>query len=225
MAVIEIMYHFKNERRGNARRTVLLKAERERERVGLVKLSADPVGCDNIGVGLHKLERTVAVELIEPHGVFGLEAVRGEELHQETHAGLAAERFGHVPRAARADTLDFGELLGAVGQDLQRMRAEAVHEHRRRRRADAAHRAGGEIFIDVLLPHRQRAHRRGRLELFAVARVALPHALDRQPLAGRGERQAAHDRHRLVAADVETENGVAVLLVLEDHAFYRSGEL
>ena len=31
MAVIEIMYHFKNERRGDARGTVLLKAERERE--------------------------------------------------------------------------------------------------------------------------------------------------------------------------------------------------
>ena len=77
----------------------------------------------------------------------------------------------------------------------------------------------------MLLPHRQRAHGRGRLELFAVARVALPRALDRQSLAGRGEGQTAHNRHRLVAADVETENGVAVLLVLEDHAFHRSDEL
>ena len=158
VAVIEIMYHFKNERRGDARGTVLLKAERERERVRLVKLSADAVGRDDVGVGLHELERSVAVELIEPHGIFGLEAVRGKKFHQKPHTGLTAERFGNVPRAARADALDLGELFGAVGQDLQRVRAEAVHEHRRRRRADAAHRTGGEVFIDMLLPHRQRAH-------------------------------------------------------------------
>ena len=81
MAVIEIMYHFKNERRGDARGTVLLKAERERERVRFVKLSADAVGRDDVGVGLHELERAVAVELIEPHGIFGLEAVRGKKFH------------------------------------------------------------------------------------------------------------------------------------------------
>ena len=179
MAVIEIMYHFKNERRGDARRTVLLKAERERERVRLVKLPADAVGRDDVGVGFHEFERAVAIELIKAHGVFGLEAVRGKKLHQKAHAGLAAERFGNVPRAARTDALDLSELFGAVGQNFQRVRTETVHEHRRRCRADAAHRAGGEIFIDVLLPHRQRAHGRGRFELLAVARMALPRALYR----------------------------------------------
>ncbi len=63
MAVIEIMYHFKNERRGDARGLSSSKPSESASASRLVKLSADAVGRDDVGVGLHELKRPVAVEL------------------------------------------------------------------------------------------------------------------------------------------------------------------
>ena len=75
------------------------------------------------------------------------------------------------------------------------------------------------------LPHRKAPPGGGRSELLPVAGMALPHALHRQPLAGSGERQTAHHRDRLVAAHVQPEDGIAVLLVLEYQVFDSAREL
>ena len=75
------------------------------------------------------------------------------------------------------------------------------------------------------LPHRQTAPGGAGFELFAVAWVALPHALHRKSLAGRGKGKAAHHRDGLLASHVQAQNGVAVLLVLEYEVFYRADKL
>ena len=68
-----------------------------------------------------------------------------QKFHHATKAHLLVERGGDLLRAAGGHTLDGRELFRLGFEHLQRFNAKSCDELFRRRRADAAHDAGGEV--------------------------------------------------------------------------------
>ena len=207
---------FIQRRRSDTLRALVVKAVAERQRIRLLKRGADSVRNEYVRVVLHELQGLVAVILVHPQSNDRADVCRGQKLDQAAHARLTAEIGRHGLRLGKGDTLDGRELFRLVLQHVQCITAEARHEQRRRRRADAAHGAPGEIGIDRVRRLRHGALGKLGLELLAVRRVRHPAAGDDHGLARHGIRNTADD-HRLAAVvHVQLEDGVAVFLVLID---------
>ena len=177
---------------------------------------ADGIRNEYVRVVLHELQGLVAVILVHAQGNDRADVGRGQKLDQAAHARLTAEIGRHGFRLGKADALDGRELFRLVLQHVQRITAEARHEQRRRRRADAAHGAPGEVGIDRVRRLRHGALGKLGLELLAVRRVRHPAAGDDHRLTRHGIRNTADD-HRLAAVvHVQLEDGVAVFLILID---------
>ena len=201
-------------RRGDALRTLIVEAVAECQCVRLLKCGADGIRNEYVGVVLHELERIVPVILVHAQGDDRADVRRGQKLDQAAHTGLTAEIRRHCPGLGETDALDRAEFFRLVFEHVERVGTEARHHQRRRRRADTAHGASGEVGVDGIRRLRHGALGKVCLELLAVRRVRHPIAADDHGLARHGIRNAADD-HRLTAVvHVELEHGVAVFLVL-----------
>ena len=211
-----VISKFIQRRRGDTLRALIIKAVAECQRVRLLKRGADGVRNEYVGVVLHELQGLVAVILVHPQSDDRANVRRGQKLDQAAHTCLPPEIGRHGLCLGEADALDGRELFRLVLQHVQRITAEARHEQRRRRRADAAHGAPGEIGIDRVRRLRHGALGKLSLELLTVRRVRHPAAGDDHGLARHGVWNAADD-HRLAAVvHVQLEDGVAVFLILID---------
>ena len=203
-------------RRSDTLRALVVKPVAECQRVRLLKRGADGIRNEYVRVVLHELQGLVAVILVHAQGNDRADVGRGQKLDQAAHARLTAEIGRHGLRLGKADALDGRELFRLVLQHIQCIGTEARHEQRRRRRADAAHGAPGEVGIDRVRRLRHGALGKLGLELLAVRRVRHPVAGDDHRLTRHGIRNTADD-HRLAAVvHVQLEDGVAVFLILID---------
>ena len=183
---------------------------------------APGVGAQEIGVPADGVESPVAVDLPQPDGKDRGQAVLGQEGHQAAQAHVAAEALGNFHGPPGRDALDEAELFRLGGDDIRRLRPEALHEAPGGGGAETLADAGAQVADELLGVLRQAALHLLRPELGAVLGVGLPGAGDAQVLPRRGAGDAAHHRDELPLLRHETEDRVAVLLILEDHALDRA---
>ena len=118
-----------------------------------------------------------------------------------------------------------GDADGVTIDDVKRTVAEAIHDAPRGDRAHTLNDAGGEVFENGLggdghLP----SHGFG-LELFSIAGVAGPAALQFQRFAGVDAGHTAHCGDLPTLLSLKAQNGIAVLLVAEENGGYAAGKL
>ena len=89
---------------------------------------APGVGAQEIGVPADGVQCPVPVDLPQPDGKDRGQAVLGQEGHQAAQAHVAAEALGDLHGPPRRDALDEAELFRLGGDDLRRLRPEALHE-------------------------------------------------------------------------------------------------
>ncbi len=171
------------------------------------------------------VHRHVAEPLIEGHGGGQGQLVLGQKFRQTAHPHLLPEILADGPGPFGGHAADFTQPLRIVLNDGQGVLPETVHDLPCQPHADPLHRSGGQIFKHRLLPHGHTPHHHLRLELFAVAGVAAPGALQLQRLAGGHAGHAAHRCDLSPFGAVQLEHGVAVLLVAEQHGGHRARHL
>lgn len=139
----------------------------------------------------------------------------GEKLSQPAHPHLLAEAGADLPGTLQGDAPDLGQLLRGVLNDREGVLSELLNDQPGGGDADALHRAGGQIVVDLLGPLGQAALHVLRLELGAVGGMPGPAAPDGQVLSGGDAGQGAHHGD-LLLSQVQAEDGIAVFLVAVD---------
>ena len=188
----------------------------QRQRVRLGELHLKLLLQQEVGVGLNHLQGHVAVGPAEEGGQLQGEIVLPQKLHQPPAPHLLAEGLADLRRPLFGDALDLGQLLRLLLDDGEGVLSELLDDQPGGGLAHPLHRPGGQIVVDLLQPLGQAALHHLCLHLGAVGGVPGPAAPDRQILPRRHPRHGAHHRHLLVV-DVQLEDGVAVLLVLENN--------
>ena len=157
-----------------------------------------------------------AVAPVEPQPQVQRQVVDGQKVQQPPHAGLDAVALADLHGLPGGDALDPGEELRLLLQNPQGVLPEALHQLLRRGGAHALHHAGGEVAEDIGFRGGHVALHPQGLELLAVDGVGHPLAVHHQTLAGGGAGNGAHHGDYLAVAGHQAEDGVAVLLILED---------
>ena len=225
MAVAAVVLQLENHGGVDAVAAVALHAHLQGQGIGLGKAAADVGGGEDIGIIAQHVQRVVPVEFIHAHGQDRAQTEGADKLHQTAHTGLLTKALGHLPRLGQADVLDGSQLIRVVLQDFQGLVPKTSHQDRGRGRADALHRAAGQVLVDGPLPCRHETLGEGGLELPPVDVVVHPGAADDHALAAGGIGEAAHDRDVLPVLIRQAQNGVTVVLVFIDDRIDGAGYL
>ena len=173
-----------------------------------------------VGVGPDLLQGVAAVAAVEPGGQGEGQVVDGEEVQQPPHPRLVAVALGDLHGPPGGDPLDLAQQLRLLLHHPQGVDPEAVHDPLRRGGAHPLDDPGGQVGADLRLGGGHVALHLLRLDLVPVGGVADPAAGDDQVLPRRGAGDGPHHRHHLAVAGDQAEDGVAVLLILENEIQY-----
>ena len=157
--------------------------------------SADVEG-EPKGLGLHHVDSPRPVAALN----LGREVRWNAQPIQEDHRGpqmkLVGEGLPNTGRAHLTDPFDLGQPLGRLLDDLQRVRAEGLHEPGGQARAEPLDESGRQIRFDALGGFRGYWHRGRGSELSTILGIFLPAACDLESRAGGGGGYRPHDGHR-----------------------------
>ena len=220
MSVIEVMAQLEEEPGLQPLGVLPVQPHREGQLVGQGEAHPQLLVHQQIGVVPQDLQGPVPVPAVEGHGELKGQSVGRQELQQAAHPHLGAEVLSHGQGPLPGDAVNFGQQLRALLQDVKRVGPELLHHPLCGGRADAPHRARGQIVEDRLLPCGHSAVYSFGFELLPVGGVAHPASPDGESLAGGRAGHTAHHGYAPLLPAVQLENCVAVLLVLVDDSLH-----
>ena len=186
-----------------------------------VKLQIDAVSAQKVRVGADHFPCAAAEFLIDTHGIFGTDAILGEEGHNTSQSknflDLLSDAFTFFRRNA-PDLQKPGRLLF---HDLQGSCAEYIHDFSRQRRPDALDHTGSQIPLDIQSVCRKLPLTIMRMKLCTEARMCSILPFQDQLFTLVYITDFAYDRNQLTAG-VQVEHHIAVLLVAEQDIFHCS---
>lgn len=196
-------------------RAVVRDADGLGDAVGGEEADAPDVGGQPVGLVLHHGDRGVLVLLVDAHGDGGGDADALEEDHHFLDGLLLLPGGSDELGALGAEAGHLHEAPRLLLDDVERVRAEVLHDAVGDAGADALDQARAEVAPDALDSGGQDRRVVLHGELLAVLRVRAPAALHPQRLARlRAEQRADHREEIATAAPgVDPGDRVAVLLV------------
>ena len=120
---------------------VVGKAQLQSQLVRLGKGNGQLPSRQQIGIGLHLLQRPISETAVEGHTQLGGQVVSGKEIQQAAHPHLEPESLRHRLGPLFRQALDDGELLRGMLQHLQRLRPKFLHDPSGGRNTDPPHRS------------------------------------------------------------------------------------
>ena len=183
----------------HARGRIVRQAQIVRDLVGGLEADAVDVLRQTIGIGLHQIDRGVAVLLVDFDGEAGVDAVALQKQHHLLDRFLFVPGAGDGGGALGADAQHLADALRRMIEHVQRFQAKALDDARGGDRADAFDQAGAEIFLEPFDRGGQHLLALFGFELLAVLRVGDPLALQAQRFAGGDFRQRADDGDEISA--------------------------
>ena len=200
-------------------------AELHGDGVGGAKPDAADVAREPVRILGHDLDGVMAIGFEDADRPRRADAVGVQEEHDVADGLLLGPAGGDLSSAELADARDIPQLLGACLDDFECRHAEYGDDPLGELRADTAHHAGAEVFLDPL----GRCWRRGleevRLELQPVRSVGDPDADGVDEFARRNRRGVADDWHKVaLPPSLHFQDGETAVLVVERHPLDRADE-
>ena len=143
--------------------------------------------------------------------------VDGKKLHQLAHTHLQLEFLADELCLFPGNAGDLRQTLGFPLHDEQRLFSKMSDDPLCHPGTDALDDPAGKIAQNFHTGLGHEPFQKFRLKLAAVASVIAPFARHHQPLAHSGQRNGSHNRHRLAAAHIQAQHGIAVVIILIYH--------
>ena len=145
MAVIFIERQLKSHGRPEPLTAVLRKAHGQRHSVRYGKIHAAHIVRQQVRVPPHHFQRAVPILLPQPDSQHRRELIPGEEFHETPQPHVLTEHRADLHGLFRGDAANHLEPLRLRFQNVQRIKAEALHDAPRRGGTDALADAGGQV--------------------------------------------------------------------------------
>ena len=195
-----------------------------------------------VGIFAHDLKRVGPVGAIDAHGIGGRDAVRLQKEHEIADASVRGPALLDALQPLLAHAVHGKQPIRLLVQNTDGVRAEGIHNAPGQTFPHALNQPRGKIEPDALAGDGQHFLKVRKLQLAAETRIVDPaplHAHMGSCLRADGMADAGHgisaDAARGRALDLgfsgqsgvrhKAEDGIAVFLIVEDHALQRAGQL
>ena len=158
------------------------------------------------------------------HGLLGRNAILRQPRHHLTHAEHAPKLAGDRIGLVGGDALHLGKSCGLLGNDLQNIRAEMLHQLFGRSRAHIGQRTAAQIGQRGLFVLRHTGLARLHLKLLAVCGVGFHPAVGHDAFPHIHFAHAA-GRHHVIIARAHFHHAVARIAIFVNQTIYGSFQL
>ena len=157
----------------------------------------------------------IAILFVYPRRVGSVHAVILQKQHHILDLLLPLPALGNLIHPLFADALHFQKLFDICFNDLQRVRAELLHDPLCEFRPDPLDQPGTQIFFNAVNRGRHGLFPALRHKLPAVLRVHLPVSLRQKHRSHIGIKKIPDQRHQIIITfDAHFQHGISVIRIL-----------